>query len=119
MREPEIIPYELTVFGVKIFSRYGLYSETIQMMEFVSELHTNGLSELVKELFYDSNCSTCNFTFYTDFEKISPGFRKGILDIALKHLAQFEWNGDMKHSWVHEMAEAKYLESLEDKGEQK
>jgi len=103
---PEIEPSTLKVFGVTIVSRYGVLSEVVEMIEFLQDAQKAGLVEPIDSLFYDSNIPSCTFTFKAKHQGIEKQYDHPILKTALKYIAQFEWNGEMKHSLRSEMLES-------------
>lgn len=92
----QVEPSSVTAFGIAIVSRYGRARELRQMLSFAECLARNGLSEHVAQVFYDSNADLCSFEFKAPLRLGDP--IEGLLrDIALRHVAQFEWFGAAYH----------------------
>ena len=93
----QVNPEALTAFGISIFSRYGKASEIKEMISFAESVCAAGISELVQDVFYDSKACTCFITIKVGlFDDFSLQIGK-ILDCALEHIRQFEWNGCTQH----------------------
>jgi len=103
--KPEIEPSTFSVFGITICSRYGVLWEITEMIDFLRDAQKEGLTEPIEELFYDSNNSYLTFTFRDGYKDIEKHHNHPILRIALKHISQFVWDGDMKHSPSMEQCE--------------
>lgn len=69
-----------------------------ELLAFAKEADANGLLDLIEDVSYDSVSCICHITPKPAHRGISKIDRHPVMDAAMKHISQFEWNGDIKHS---------------------
>ena len=69
---------------LKIFSRYDLYRENIELKNFVVILDMFDLSQFLNEVFYDSKCGMVFF----DYKPMPPSI-KTMIKIHISYLSAF------------------------------
>ncbi len=92
----QVSPGSLTAFGVHIISRHSKASELIEMLSFVQAAARDDISDVLDEVFYDSNSCCCSFRFKHELPLGDPVERK-LLAAAEKTIGQFEWDGVIHH----------------------
>lgn len=94
-KSEQVTPDTLEAFGIKIQSRYGRARELREGLLFAEDLAEKGLHGFVLEVFFDSKADICSFSLgETD---LFPQISQGILDCALEHISQFDWEGTVYH----------------------
>lgn len=87
-KSTQVKPSVLKAFGIQITSRYGKAIEIIEMISFCEKIAENSITS-IKEVFYDSKASICNFVF--EFSTFLPEEKNKILQIAKETIGQFMW----------------------------
>jgi hypothetical protein len=57
----QIVPSQISAFGIGIGSRNGKCTEIIEMLEFSQAVAVASVAHYVKEIDYDSKASICSF----------------------------------------------------------
>lgn len=92
----QVDPDTLTAFGITISSRYGKADEIIEMLGFCRVMAVDGVSHLVKEVFYDSKADICSITFVESVGKASEVVMLARA-AAKRTIRQFEIFGYIDH----------------------
>jgi len=100
-KSEQVAPGTLSAFGIKLWSRYGKADELIEMLGFAQDLAEAELHGHVREMFYDSKAFICSFELT---EGLPQAVSDRILNLALNHISQFEFDGTVHHG--NNLAEA-------------
>lgn len=92
----QISSEHMTAFGISLLTRYGKADEMAEMLRFAQLAAANGLHELVKEVFYDSQACLCTIELYDD-RFFDTEFGPALKACALKTIRQFQLNSDVFH----------------------
>jgi hypothetical protein len=84
----------LTAFGIRLSSRHAKASEMIELISFALEAAHHNVNMFVREAFYDSGSSCCEFTL---LESISTSAEQTVLACAQQTISQFLWHGGIHH----------------------
>ncbi len=113
-KSQQIEPSSFKAFGIQVDSRYGHMREIVEMMNFARMSAIEGVHLFVKEVFYDSNNSTCSIELSDDIQdRLDCDVAKEVYRCAMQTISQFVWDGVYQHGIPLQEAECAELEAAE------
>lgn len=86
----QVVPAQLSAFGIEICSRYGKCDEIIGMLRFCQMAAIEAVAHYVKEVNYDSKACVCSFVL-DDAVAEGGEIEQALFAIAQKSFTHFYW----------------------------
>jgi hypothetical protein len=103
-KESQINIDSVTAFGISLCTRGNKAHEMAEMLYFAHSVALANLQDHIDNVFYDTKACICsvelvNVPQYSDLDA-------QLLDLAKRHITQFEWNGTVYHGGLSEQEPA-------------
>lgn len=69
-----------------------------ELLAFAKDADKNGLLDLIEDVSYDSVSCICHITPKAAHKDILKFDRHPVMNVAMRHISQFEWTDEIKHS---------------------
>lgn len=93
----QVVPTELTAFGIILGSRHGMASELVELLQFAQAVASSGAAGLVRSAWYDSNSSVCSIELRNGMDQ-TDARAAAVAAAAAQTLSQYEWQGLIQHA---------------------